>query len=196
MPTGPSARSMPCFELNPSQSRLILYGGNTGTSLLNDLWTFSISSSQWTQEIPTGTLISTRYSHACAYNTQNGLFYVHGGLSNLNDLWNYDFGVKQWSLVDSGNANVGLYGHQMKYSQSLDSLLILLGRNINVGTSSGYTQEIYRYTFAQSSAGWTLVQTTVKPPARNFYATGFNTATGEFFAFGGYGATKLLSTCL
>jgi hypothetical protein len=186
------------LEWDQSRNQLILFGGWKGSATpLNDLWTYSINSNQWQQVTPPGgnSIPPGRMSHACAFNTQQSTFYSQGGQGQqfYQDLWQFDFSSNSWTLIDTGNSNVRRYRHSLRYSKSLNSLLLFLGLNTQISTS---TNTIYQYSFNNQPAGWTLFQASGLqiPPARGYFSTGFKPQAGEYFAFGGINGAANYST--
>jgi hypothetical protein len=116
------------------------------------------------------------------------MFYVQGGVGSqsrsFQDLWQFDFTSNSWSLVNAGDSNVHRFGHSMRFSNSLNSLLLFCGVNF---FTKFYTNTIYQYSFNNQSAVWTLFQVvgSLVPSERREFSTGFNPQTGEYFVFGG-----------
>jgi hypothetical protein len=193
---GPSERGYHCLEWDQRRNQLILFGGYTGSDYFNDLWTYSIEADQWRQVTPVGNSIpGARYNHACAFNTQLSTFYFQGGWGSqfYQDLWQFDFKSNSWTLMDAGNANVQRYGHSIRYSKSLNSLLLFLGFYTQ---TSILTNTIYQFAFSNPSTGWTLFQVSGSQmrSARGYFSTGFNPQTGEYFVFGGWNGATYYST--
>jgi hypothetical protein len=193
---GPSERFGHCLEWDQGRNQLILFGGITRSAYLNDLWTYSINSDQWQQVTPAGNSTPPgRYNLACAFNTQLTTIHVHGGEGRqfYQDLWQFDFSSNSWTLMDAGNSNVRRSEHSIRYSKSLDSLLLFLGFNTQTST---FNNAIYQYSFSNPSAGWTLFQASGSqlPSARAQFSIGFNPQTGEYFVFGGKSGAPIYST--
>ncbi len=187
--SGATAVRSHCLTFDYIQNRIILFGGYDTSSTPNNFYTFSISSAGWTQEVPSGSspTVGSRTKHACDYDASKQFLYVQGGngvAASYQDLWKYDFNTKLWSLLNSGNPNVQIYGHKMKYVSRGNSLVIILGYNSN---SFAYNTDLYQYDFGNSAVGWTKIASTGSSFAngRGDYSFGFNYATGEFLMFGG-----------
>lgn len=197
--SGPSGRAAHCLESNPANNQLILFGGSTASAMLNDLWTFSIESNQWQEITPVDTSKpSVRVFHACALNPQLGILYAQGGMTGpeyLQDLWQFDFPSRRWSMINSGNGNVLLRSHSMRYSDAMKSLYVFFGINQSTGTGV-YTSRMYRLSVSTSSSTWSPIQFVgIRIPSiRALFSTGFNPQTGEYFVFGGGNGFTYLST--
>jgi hypothetical protein len=186
---GPEARWAHCIEWDEGRNQLLLFSGTSWTAILNDLWTYSIKFDQWELVTPVGTPIPDgRKSHACALNTQTSTFFAQGGTglqaNHGQELWQFNLTSNNWTLIDAGNFNVNRLGHSMRFSKSLNSLLLFFGRN---QLSSSNLNTIYQYSFNNTSAGWTLFQVfgSQIPSRRAFISSGFNPLTGEYLVFGG-----------
>ncbi len=82
--------------------------------------------------------------------------------------------------------SVAIYGHQMKYVSSLSSLPIFLGA---LGTNT-FSTDIYQYDFGNTAVGWTVFTVLgQKPPGREYQSGSYCDQTGEFYLFGGKGAS-------
>jgi hypothetical protein len=191
--TGPAARWFHCLEWNQGSNQLILFGGVV-SARFDDLWSYSIESDQWQLVTPVGSSVPAgRFDHACTFNTQLSTFHVHGGwgLQNYQDLWQFNFTSNIWTLISSGDSNVVRARHSMRYSRSLNSLILIHGFN---SITNSFTNTIYQYSFNNESVGWTLFQVSgSQPSGRGQYSTGFNPQTGEYFMFGGYNGTEFFS---
>jgi hypothetical protein len=110
--TPPSQRVYSVLSYSSFQSSLILFGGNSYNTQLNDLWSFNISSSFWSRVSPL-TLTVPGKAHSDARQEHGGfashfssLFYVFGGVTQLgpqNDLWVFDFSSQTWELIRTKN---------------------------------------------------------------------------------------------
>jgi hypothetical protein len=194
---GATARCYHCLEWDQERDQLILFGGviGLGPTYWNDLWTYSIKSDQWQEVTPDGTSIpSGRYSHACAFNTRSLNFHVHGGVDTqyYQDLWQFNFVLNIWTLINAGNSNVQRFGHSMRYSKSLNSLLIFFGR---FQLTDLHINSIYEFSFHTPSVGWMLFQVSGSQmlSGRRVSSTGFNLQSGEYLVLGGFDGASYLS---
>jgi hypothetical protein len=196
--TGSSGRGYHCLEWDQGRDQLILFGGYTGSVVFDDLWTYSIGLNQWRPETPVGTSkAGPRYYHACAFNTQSSTFHVQGGagVDLYQDLWQFNFTSNRWTLNSVGDSNVQRYGHSLQYSKSLNSFLVVYGRN---DFSNSYPNTIYQFSLNNQSASWTLFQVRGSqiPSTRKCFSTGFNYLNGEYYVFGGGNGNEFSKTLL
>jgi hypothetical protein len=191
--SGGSARSGHCMVMDIPNNRLIIFGGTTGISTLASIRICSLSGTvSCSASNPSNNLPPPRIQHACALNSQSSsnqpFLYVQGGIDSsgsvLSDLWRIQFGANpfRWNDISPnvGASNVQLSTHSMEYLPSLDVLWVFLGK-----LSSGYSANIYQYSFGNTAAGWTVVNSPSKPTGRSFASITFKQSTGEYFLFGG-----------
>jgi N-acetylneuraminic acid mutarotase len=130
--TGPFRRDGAVTWTNPTTGDLWLFGGQAGTTFLNDLWSYKIASppgpGTWTSHggganlASTATYPGSRWGATTKTDVAAGNVWVFGGfgydstgaLGLLNDLWVYNIAAGTWTLVGGSNlANqTGVYGTQ------------------------------------------------------------------------------------
>ncbi len=98
--TSPSARAGHTLVYDAHRQVAILFGGRSGTTLLNDTWEYD--GTTWVQ-VPTTNAPSGRTGHAMAYDSDRQVTVLFGGAEQLPaavglaDTWEYD-GV-DWTLI-------------------------------------------------------------------------------------------------
>ncbi|MGH7740617.1 MAG: Kelch repeat-containing protein [Candidatus Eiseniibacteriota bacterium] len=101
--TPPSARYSHSAIYDPTNDRMVVFGGNGSTGVLNDLWTLSLGSSPtWTQAAPAGTPPSARSGHTAIYDPSGNRMIVFAGATGntaiFNDTWSLSLGASPaWS---------------------------------------------------------------------------------------------------
>jgi len=98
------------------RGRVLVFGGNDGVALANDVWEWSpAGQGWWTQIVPSQTPPQPRYHHAAVYDSIGDRMLVFGGAApdSLNDVWELRFdGVPAWApLSPSGTAPSPRSGH-------------------------------------------------------------------------------------
>eukprot|EP00933_Yihiella_yeosuensis_P061799 TRINITY_DN64651_c0_g1_i1.p1 TRINITY_DN64651_c0_g1~~TRINITY_DN64651_c0_g1_i1.p1 ORF type:complete len:458 (+),score=30.26 TRINITY_DN64651_c0_g1_i1:68-1441(+) len=96
--------------IDPGSDVMLVFGGGkeSYTSLLNDLWQYSLQDKAWTMLLAEqgAPVPSARLGHAAVMDTVRGIMLVFGGYSNdgvLGDLWQYSLQSNSWSeLVPAG----------------------------------------------------------------------------------------------
>ncbi len=75
----PGIRTGAILAYKASTSKLYLYGGYNGTSMLNDFWEYDIAGNTWTNTTPTGTAPTASETAAGGYDPVNNRFWFTGG---------------------------------------------------------------------------------------------------------------------
>jgi len=79
---------------------MFVFGGNNGTTYLNDLWKYDTLLNTWTQLLSGA---SVRRNHtAVAIGTDMFIFGGYNGTTYFNDLWKYDTLLNTWTQLLSG----------------------------------------------------------------------------------------------
>lgn len=101
----PTAREGQTWTVDPSSAVAYLFGGRSGTTALNDLWAYDLTSDAWTKLTPKGALPPARSDHIAAWIDGLGVVVAGGssGTTVLDDLWTYDPDANAWrTLATSG----------------------------------------------------------------------------------------------
>ncbi len=80
---------------------MVIYGGrNVFGMATGQLWNLNLTTNQWTQLTPSGTLPMPRYTHNAHYDALNDRMIVWSGQGNSgalhNDVWAYNFSSNSW----------------------------------------------------------------------------------------------------
>ena len=104
--TPPVGRAFASLVYDPSDNRLILYGGEDQGSRYPDVWSLSLTGTPtWTQLTPTGTPPAGRSRHGAIYDPVRDQMVIFGGSSLVfpyfgNDVWALSLsGAPAWSQL-------------------------------------------------------------------------------------------------
>ncbi|MEM3342103.1 MAG: kelch repeat-containing protein, partial [Thermoplasmata archaeon] len=164
--TQPPARdSHILVALNDS---LLLFGGEFRDDylglyqLLNDTWTYSLSTNTWSETFPS-TPPPARHSHAAAV-SRNSTVLLFGGFDGaaLEDTWIYFPGNNSWHQILGSPSPPARYGHTMA---AVGDIAVLYG-----GTDgSGDLTDTWIFNF--NTLSWQNITTTAGgPPTTSVYA--------------------------
>jgi N-acetylneuraminic acid mutarotase len=101
----PEARSDHSMAYDPNNGQIVLFGGTdmySGSSqkIINDTWTYNVSSGSWAQKFPTFSPLS-RYDQSMCYDPSSGLIVLFGGVNaaglTCQDTWTYDSTANTWT---------------------------------------------------------------------------------------------------
>jgi hypothetical protein len=139
---GPGARGFHSAIYDPTQDRVLVFGGVSNTpgqrdTYFNDVWSLSLSDLQWTRIIPTGTPPPPRAEHSAIYDASRNQMVIFGGyrmdFSNhvfMNDVWVLQLGDSPtWQVVvPQGAGPRGRFDHRACYVPESDQMVIIGGQ--------------------------------------------------------------------
>jgi len=159
--SAPAPRSGHAGVLVESGS-LYVFGGETQTNQVNDLWKFDLATSSWTL-VHNGTgdkVPSPRKEHAAVLVKDR--MYIFGGAFQegyLNDLWAWDIPSMKWLLIDNGKEDAPdpRSSHTLSVIGS-SQLIVSLGRG-TPAASHCYASRIFRdvWSYDINYKAWTLL---------------------------------------
>ncbi|GEM_PF-2634847 len=101
---GPTARKGSIGMISQASGVMMVFGGATSTSYVNETWFLNLSSWNWTPLSPT-TPPSPRACMGRTYDNTNDKVYIFGGETaggvKLNDVYAFDFSGPSWSQVST-----------------------------------------------------------------------------------------------
>ena len=181
--TPPSGRRHHTAVYDPSADRMIVFGGNDGTSDRNDVWALSLTGSgAWTQLTPAGTPPTARINASAVVDTLRSDMVLFGG-SNTNEVWVLELsGAPVWSQVTpAGTPPSGRSGHGAVLDAAGDRMVIFAGgtgffNNLNDAWSLALG----------ATPAWTQLTPGGSPPSpRGECVTVWDDARSRMVAFGG-----------
>ncbi len=187
----PAARWGTSMVYVPSIGRLMLFGGASGNTDLNDTWAYDPVANTWTDLKPSGTVPMVRAGHSLVYEPSSGRVFMFGGqtsvqdedgavFADLGDIWAYDPAGNTWSkLRPRAPYPVGRYAHSMVYAPSINKLVMFGGWGAN-----GVLNDTWAYDPAANA--WTnLTPSGTVPYARYSASMAYDPSTGVALMFGG-----------
>ena len=147
----PSARSSHSMFL--IDNNLYIFGGVSGSALLNDMWVFEILSGVWSIAQTTGTLPTPRSDFA--YGSEGNALVIWGGIDStglIEDLFMFNTLTLQWTQIISTSSS--------QPSPAAGACLVLQMPNIYIYggiTSYGFSGELWQYNLGTNT--YTLVST-------------------------------------
>ncbi len=132
---GPSARYGHAMAYDPATARVVLFGGQSGATLLGDVWAWNGASNSWSSVTPAGTAPSARVHPALAQADKivSGLLMFGGRDAGgvKNDAWllsGAGGGSPQWQTVTTaGAAPKARENAEMVFAPALDRVLLFGG---------------------------------------------------------------------
>ncbi len=180
----PSARYSPTAIYNSADNSMIVFGGDTGGSMLNDVWKLSLGGSpSWTQLSPSGTIPVARRWHSAIYNSSDNSMIVFGGVdgsTQRSDVWKLSLGGSPaWTQLTGGTPRVSSQHSAVFFSA--DNSMVVYG-----GGDGGLVYEDVWKTPVASTVAWSQINITGPTPGqRNGHSAVMNTLDGSMVIFGG-----------
>ncbi|MDI6808237.1 MAG: kelch repeat-containing protein [Candidatus Eisenbacteria bacterium] len=86
---------------DPLEGRVLVFGGDDGTSPGNDIWSLDTETLSWHRIIARGTLPEARSTHTAIFDLVHGKMLVAGGFGSwyLNDVWSFDVKRLTWQEI-------------------------------------------------------------------------------------------------
>jgi hypothetical protein len=200
-PTGstPTTRYALTAVYDTTNNRMIIFGGISGGTNLNDVWILSHANGlggtpAWTQLSPTGSAPTTRYAYTAVYDAVNNRMTIFGGISggtNLNDVWvlsnaNGLGGTPAWTqLTPTGSAPTTRWAPTAVYGNTNNRMIIFGG--ISGGS---YLNDVWVLSTANGLGGtpaWIqLAPTGSTPTTRYLHTAVYDNTNNRMTLFGGY----------
>ena len=117
---------------DPLGNRVIVFGGRTGSTYLNDLWAFDLDSKSWVELNAQGTPPSPRRGHNAIYDPMARRMISwagqgDGGGSFFDEVWALDLETLQWLNVSPDMSPPARYGSASVYDPAEHRLVSFAG---------------------------------------------------------------------
>ncbi|MHA2323142.1 MAG: Kelch repeat-containing protein [Candidatus Thorarchaeota archaeon] len=180
----PQVRHDHAMAYDSESDRIILFGGNNGTSLekYKDTWAFDIESNTWELMSP-AVAPNERYFHTMAYDSESDRVILFGGgvpiLGVQSDVWAYDYNTDTWEELSPANHPVARKAHAMTYDNESDKI-VLFGGTDDLDDALGDT-----WLFDYNNESWTQVNPIMSPSARSRHSMVYDSESNLIIALGG-----------
>jgi hypothetical protein len=204
----PQARYGHTAVLNPSNGRMIVFGGDNNATedgpagLLNDVWIFqdarTNTGNTWQQLTVSGTAPSPRLSQSAVYDQVNNRMIIFGGdpdngtcYVGLNDVWvltNADGtgGTAGWTELNPTGTPPSIRANASAVYDQADNCMIIYGGN---ESCEPFDSDLWVLTYANGLAGtpsWSqLSQTAGGPGPRTVHSAFYDSVHNKMILFGG-----------
>ncbi|MCG3117279.1 MAG: hypothetical protein LLH30_16545 [Candidatus Manganitrophus sp. SA1] len=201
----PPARDSHTAVYNPTTDKMIVFGGKTQATTLQDLWVLSsasgdLGSPNWPQINAIGVPPSSRASHTAIYNKQTNKMVVFGGSEDIdgnfnslqNDLWllsnaDADGVAPTWQQLSPNGSPPVRWGHGAVYDEQADIMIVFGG--VQTGVNILNDVWVLEDATTQVVPTWRqiLIPATSGPSARCCMAVGYDSTNRRMIVFGGFG---------
>ncbi|HLF07163.1 MAG TPA: kelch repeat-containing protein [Thermoplasmata archaeon] len=174
----PSARSGHALAFDSKRSKLVLFGGQSGSVNLDDTWILDPSSNRWSKTDPQ-TSPGPRQGLALAHDPTHRRTLLFGGWSpsNRGPTWLYDQSNNSWAEVTGGAQPTAGYGPEMTHVGA-EGKVVLFG---------GYSDNRATWLFDFSDRTWSALKPSVSPPGRQDHALAYDSVLRRVLLYGGNG---------
>lgn len=183
--TPPSARAYHTAVYDSLADRMIVFGGNDGTSK-NDVWALSFAGNPtWSQLLPSGTPPTTRDWHSAVVDRARNRMLVFGGTNGSNrnnQVWAFSLGgAPAWTQLNpTGTPPLARDSHTAVYDPVLDRMIVFGG--VGGGT---VRNDVWALALSGTPA-WTQLLPTGPSPSTRFGASAlFDRSRRRMVLFGG-----------
>ena len=178
-----AARSGHAVASPATGTALLVFGGNTGSGLLGDTWTWD--GTRWQRVVQAGAVPAPRTDHVLVHDPVRGQFVLHGGRGangDLGDTWVHAGGT--WTRVQASIQPQARSGHAAAFDGAAGRVVVFGGR---------FNQQLRDDTWTWDGANWTQQVAGVRPAPRSHAAFARVTGGSSLVLFGGAGAAGDLS---
>jgi hypothetical protein len=182
--TSPSAREGPMVAYDPVSRKVVLFGGFSGASYLNDTWTFD--GVTWTQ-VTTPVAPPARVVGAMAFDAVIRKLVLFGGYNRsfLGDTWLWDGATSTWTQAFPQQSPIPATG-PMAFSDPLAG---------HVDVYGGFDGRFYDLdTWRWTGTNWKHLNPTNIPSARSASVAALDLATKNVVLFDGLGDVNPYNT--
>jgi uncharacterized protein (TIGR03437 family) len=190
--TQPPARLGHTLVLDEVRRRVILFGGQAA-GFFNDTWAYEIDRNTWQQLAAGNPGPSRRYGHSAIYDAQRDRMVISHGFTDagrFDDTWAFDFASARWrDISPSSGRPLRRCLHHAVYDRQGDQMLLYGG----CASGAGPCPLGDLWSFDLDTNRWIERTGSVKPPARQWYGMGFDSAQRRLVLFGGSGESGTLN---
>lgn len=185
--SSPSPRWYQAMANDPNNQLNILFGGANSTNFFNDTWTYNVFLDKWLEVKPIKSP-SPRSGSAMAYDSQNNVIVLFGGLESkdyvwINDTWIYNLTLNTW--VNMSPVEAPPASRYLIYNMAFDPI-----GNVCIAFGGGRSNYPYSppetWTYAVKENLWKKHETNIFPPARTDSAMVYDETSRLMVLFGGY----------
>jgi hypothetical protein len=188
--TAPAGRAFASLVYDPSEHRLILYGGEAQGTRHADAWSLSLTSTPtWTPLTPTGTPPAGRSRHGAIYDPVRDQMVVFGGNTVgfpgfEDDVWALSFsGAPAWAqLSPAGTPPSRRHGMAVALDAPRDRMIVFGGLS---DTPPAPTKDVWALNLAGATA-WEPIEVAAGPAPRRAHTAVVDPARDRLLIFGGY----------
>ena len=186
----PQPRDFHSMAYDPVSDRIVLFGGNKGSSssLFSDTWTYDYSNNTWTERTTTKAP-PPRFKQSMCYDPTSGLIILFGGSTGYDgrkgDTWTYNPATNAWTECYVATHPFWRSGAAMAACPSSGTVFLFGGESHSSSIPSVNIWYNDTWSFNVSNNVWTNMSTTVGPSPRSSPGMTYDPSSKGFFLCGG-----------
>jgi N-acetylneuraminic acid mutarotase len=163
-------------------NRMIIFGGQSSTGNLNDVWAFDFTTSEWLELSPAETAPSPRFGHNAVYDLRSRRMIIWSGqgVGFFNDVWAFDLVSNTWQELGTMSPKPNArYGSAAVYDE-VNHRVVMYAGFTNLGRFDD-TQA-----FNLSGNSWVdLTPPGEKPQRRCLHTASYDAPRNRMIMYGG-----------
>jgi len=182
--TAPAARAYASAVFDPVDRKMVIFGGQAGSTRLNDIWEFDLDSYSWADITPgAGSAPAARRTPVSVYDPAGHrmITWSGQGIGNgfFNDVWEFDLATNVWAeFVPAGGPPNIRYGAAGVFDLVAGDLVSFAGF-----TNQGRFDDVWR--FNAVAATWTDVTPATGPLERCLHSASYDSQGHRMIMYGG-----------
>ncbi len=177
----PSYRHGHSMVYDKYSNKVVLFGGDNGSSSFNDTWSYDLQTNTWNELYPSNAP-SPRYFHQMVYHSYFGKVVLFGGSDGGDETWVYDLSTNTWTNMNPWYSPSNRYGHSMIYDEITGKIMLF----------GGFESGDETWSFQLQSNTWTHVYPLVSPSSRYHHSMVYDSQSHQIVLFGGInGGTEI-----
>ena len=183
----PVARAFSSAVFDTQDRRMIVFGGESASGRLNDVWAFDLDTQQWTDLTPaSGSAPALRRTPVSVYDPvgHRMITWSGQGATNgfFNDVWEFDLTTNTWSeFAPTGGPPNIRYGAAGVLDPVAGDLVTFAGF-----TNQGRFDDVWR--FGAGTVTWTDASPVVNPLERCLHSASYDSREHRMIMYGGQNA--------
>jgi N-acetylneuraminic acid mutarotase len=181
--TSPTSRAFGHLANDPSTNQTVFFGGWDGSQDVADTWLWNGSSSSWVKQSPV-TSPPARELGGLAYSGGSQLLLFGGFEASANkavaDTWAWT--GTNWTKMSPSTHPSARFGMGMAYDAATNQLIMFGGQKSLANSFTGLAD-----TWKWTGTTWQQLSPATRPPARSYFAMGYDASSQQLVMFGGAG---------
>ena len=184
----PPARALGTAIYDPVGNRVIVFGGRSSSTYLNDLWAFDLTTNSWVEIVAQGTPPTPRRGHNAIYDPMGKRMVSWAGQGDgsgsfFDDIWALDLDSHQWQNISPVASPPGRYGAASIFDP-VGNRLVGFGGFSNQGRFEDVQA------FDLQAQTWQDLAPEAGPVRRCLLTAAFDPATRRMIIFGGQSSVQ------